>query len=84
MRRCPCDMAKRRRRGHIHQRGPTSFLAVAYASVDPITKKQRYVTETTRTYAQAEKALTLLLGQVDQQRSPATGATRRAPNRPLA
>jgi integrase len=68
-------VAKRRRRGHIRQRGPTSFLAVAYAGVDPMTKKQRYLTETARTYDDAEKALTWLLAQVDQQRSPATGAT---------
>src|SRR6266545_4254079 len=75
MRRYPTGMAKRRRRGHIRRRGPASFQALAYAGLDPITKKPRYLAETAPTHAEAEKALTRLLAQVDQQRTPATAAT---------
>jgi hypothetical protein len=40
-----------------------------------ITKKPRYLSETARTYDDAKKALTLLLAQVDHQRSPTTSGT---------
>jgi integrase len=68
-------MVKRRRRGHIQLRSNGTFRAYVYAGRDPITKKERYLSETVRTYDQAEKALTRLLAQVDQQRSPATSGT---------
>jgi integrase len=48
--------------GRLRRRGPDH-------------QEQRYLTETAPTHAEAEKALTRLLARVDQQRSPATGAT---------
>ena len=68
-------MVKRRRRGHIQLRSNGTFRVHVYAGRDPITKKPRYLTETARTYDEAEKVQTRLLAQVDQQRSPATSGT---------
>ena len=51
-------MAKqRRRRGHIQLRSNGSFRVHVhvYAGRDPITKKPRYLSETTRTYGEAGK-----------------------------
>jgi len=68
-------MVKRRRRGHIQLRSNGTFRVHVYAGRDPITKKPRYLNETARTYNEAQKALTRLLTQVDQQRSPTTSGT---------
>jgi hypothetical protein len=53
----------------------TAPSAHVYARRDPITKKPRYLSETTRTYAEAEKALTRLLAPVDRERSSTTSGT---------
>jgi hypothetical protein len=69
-------MAKqRRRRGHIQLRSNGTFRAYVYAGRDPITKQPRYLSETVKTYGEAEKALTRLLAQVDRERSPTTSGT---------
>jgi integrase len=69
-------MAKqRRRRGHIQLRSNGTFRVHVYAGRDPITKKPRYLSETVKTYADAEKAMTRLLAQVDRERSPTTSGT---------
>jgi hypothetical protein len=69
-------MAKqRRRRGHIQLRSNGTFRVHVYAGRDPITKKPRYLSETTKTYDDAEKAMTRLLAQVDRERSPTTSGT---------
>jgi integrase len=62
-------------RGHIRQRGNGGFQAVVYAGVDPVTKRQQYLYETAAAYKEAERALTRLLGQVDERRAPKTKAT---------
>lgn len=64
----------RRRRGHIRQRGG-SFQVLVYAGVDPLTGKDNYLTESTRDAKEAEKILTRLLSQVDEQRNARTKAT---------
>jgi integrase len=62
-------------RGHVRKRGESSYQAIVYAGTDPVTKRQRYLRETARTHKDAERALTRLLGQVDEQRTPNTSAT---------
>jgi len=64
----------RRARGHIRRRGG-SFQVLVYAGTDPLTGKPNYLTESTRDEAQAQKILTRLLAQVDEQRNPRTRAT---------
>ena len=64
----------RRGRGHIRRRGG-SFQVLVYAGTDPLTGKPHYLTESTRDEAQAQKVLTRLLAQVDEQRNPRTKAT---------
>ncbi len=64
----------RRARGHIRRRGG-SFQVLVYAGTDPLTGKPNYLTESTRDEAQAQKILTRLLAQVDEQRNPRTKAT---------
>lgn len=66
-----CDMA----RGHIRDRGNGSYQAIVYAGIDPVTKRQHYLRETARSHKEAERALTRLLGQVDERRAPKTNAT---------
>jgi integrase len=61
-------------RGHVRKRGE-SYQAIVYAGIDPVTKRQRYLRETARTHKEAERALTRLLSQVDEQRTPNTSAT---------
>lgn len=61
-------------RGHVRKRG-ASYQAIVYAGIDPVTKRQRYLRETARTHKEAERALTRLLSQVDEQRTPNTSAT---------
>src|SRR4029450_12577843 len=61
-------------RGHVRKRGG-SYQAIVYAGIDPVTKRQRYLRETARTQREAERALTRLLSQVDEQRTPNTSAT---------
>jgi integrase len=62
-------------RGHVRKRGDSSYQAIVYAGIDPVTKRQRYLRQTARTQREAERALTRLLSQVDEQRTPNTNAT---------
>src|SRR4029450_13179701 len=57
-------------RGHVRKRGDSSYQAIVYAGIDPVTKRQRYLRQTARTPKEAERALTRLLSQVDEQRTP--------------
>ncbi|HYY81856.1 MAG TPA: site-specific integrase [Actinomycetes bacterium] len=62
-------------RGQIIPRGKSSFRVMVYAGRDPVTRKERRLTGTARSRREAEKLLTRLLSQLDEQRRPATGAT---------
>ncbi len=62
-------------RGHIRTRPNGTFQVLVYAGRDPVTMRQRYLSGTAKTRKDAEKLLTSLLGQVDEQRSPTTRAT---------
>jgi len=66
---------KRRPRGYIEQLPSGSHRAVVYAGSDPLTGKPHYVRETAKSYAAAEKALTKLQGQVDEDRHPKSAIT---------
>src|SRR4029450_1481548 len=57
-------------RGHVRKRGDSSYQAIVYAGIDPVTKRQRYLRETARTQRDAERALTPLLSQVDEAPPP--------------
>lgn len=65
---------RRRPRGHIRTLPSGSFQAIVYAA-DPLTGKERYLRETTKTYDAAEIALTRLQGQVDEDRHPKSAIT---------
>ena len=54
-------------RGHIEARPNGTFRAVVSAGIDPLTGKRRFLRATAPTEKLAEKALTNLLHQVDQQ-----------------
>ena len=69
---------RRRTRGRIGTLPSSSFRAVVYAGADPLTDTPRYVRETHMTHAAAEKALTRLQGQVDEDRHP-EASSRAAP-----
>ena len=60
----------RRRRGYIEQLPSGSFRAVVYAGIDPLTGSLRYMRETAKTRAEAEKALTRLQREVDEDKQP--------------
>lgn len=66
---------KRRSRGYIEQLPSGSWRAVVYAGTDPLTSKPRYVRETAKSYDAAEKALTKLQRQVDEDQHPKTAIT---------
>jgi integrase len=66
---------KRRPRGHIETLPSGSFRAVVYAGTDPLTRRARYLRETVGTYDEAEKALTRLQGQVDEDKHPKSNIT---------
>lgn len=70
---------KRGERGSIDQL-PSGLLRVrVYVGIDPVTKRQLYLSETIApgpsAKRQAQKALTRLLGQVDERRAPRTRVT---------
>ena len=50
--RCGAAMPRRRRRarGHIGQLPSGRFRAIVYAGIDPLTRKERYLRETAKTY----------------------------------
>jgi integrase len=65
----------RRPRGHIEELASGSFRASVYAGIDPLTRRERYLKETTKTYAAAKVALTKLQRQVDDEKHPKTNIT---------
>ncbi len=67
-------MVQRRPRGHIRERRG-KLQVLVYAGLDPVTGRQRYLAETVSTRDEAERTLTRLLHQVDEQRNPNTRAT---------
>lgn len=66
---------KRRPRGSIGQLPSGSFRATVYAGIDPLTGKMRQIRETAPTYEDAEKALTRLQTQVDEDQHPKSNIT---------
>ncbi len=66
---------KRRTRGYIEQRASGSYRAVVYAGTDPLTGKPRYLRASAATWDDAERELTRLLGDLDQERHPKTNIT---------
>ncbi|SFG52523.1 Site-specific recombinase XerD [Actinopolymorpha cephalotaxi] len=70
---------RQRHRGEIEERPSGNLRVKVYVGTDPLTKRRRYLTESIpagpRAYEQAEKALTRLQNQVDEQRHPRTSAT---------
>ena len=66
---------KRRSRGHIATLPSGSYRVVVYAGRDPLTGKARQVRETHRTWPEAEKALTRLQRQVDEDQHPKCNIT---------
>ncbi|MDP9799029.1 integrase [Catenuloplanes nepalensis] len=71
--------AKKRDRGSIETLPSGSLRVKVYAGIDPITKRRYDLTETIppgpRADREAQKALTKLLRQLDEQRNPRTRAT---------
>jgi integrase len=68
---------KTRQRGSIRRRG-NSLQVLVYAGVDPLTGQRMYLSDSTTDEAEAERILTRLLAQVDEQRHAKTRATFRA------
>jgi integrase len=66
---------RRRSRGHIEQLPSGSFRVRVYGGIDPLTKRRRNILETAPTYELAEKALTRLQGQVDEDKHPKSNIT---------
>jgi integrase len=68
-----------RQRGEIETLSSGSLRVKVYAGIDPLSGKRHYLTETVpagpRALAEAKKARTRLVGQVDEQRNPRTRAT---------
>ena len=69
-------MSRRTRaRGHIEERANGKFRAVVYAGKDPLTGRDRYLRKQADTEMEAQKVLTSLLKQVDDQRQPRSRIT---------
>ena len=66
---------KRRARGSIEELPSGSYRAVVYAGTDPLTRKPRYLRKTVETYDAAEKELTKLQSQVDEDKHPKSAIT---------
>lgn len=66
---------KRRVRGHIEQLPSGSYRAIVYAGIDPLTGRSRQVRETWPTYGEAEKVVTRLQRQVDEDQHPKSNIT---------
>ncbi|WP_433505900.1 tyrosine-type recombinase/integrase [Pseudonocardia halophobica] len=64
-----------RPRGHIEELPSGHFRAKVYAGTDPLTRKRRYLVETVSTGLEAERALTRLQHQVDENRHPKSSIT---------
>lgn len=69
---------RKRARGRVETLPSGSLRVKVYAGVDPVSKKAHYLTEVVpagpNAAKQAEQVRTRLLNQVDQKRSPKTGA----------
>ncbi|MDQ3764524.1 MAG: hypothetical protein M3460_24100 [Actinomycetota bacterium] len=63
------------RRGHVETLPSGSFRARVYAGIDPLTGKRRYLVESAPSQKAAERALTKLQRQVDEDRHPKTAIT---------
>ena len=66
---------KRRPRGHIGQLPSGSYRVTVAAGTDPLTGRLRQLRETAPSYAEAEKARTRLLRQVDEDMHPKSDIT---------
>jgi hypothetical protein len=66
---------KRRQRGYIGQLPSGSYRVVVYAGIDPLTHKPLQVRQTAKTYEEAEKLLTRLQKQVDEDQAPKSNIT---------
>jgi integrase len=66
---------RRRIRGHIEQLPSGSYRAIVYGGIDPLTRKQRQLREVAKTYEAAERALTKLQRQVDEDQQPKSNIT---------
>jgi hypothetical protein len=64
-----------KRRGHLEERLNGRYRAVAYAGIDPLTRKKRHLKKTVDTPQQAEIELTKLLSQIDERRHPRSAVT---------
>jgi integrase len=74
-RKIPCMPRRSRPRGHIEELPSGHFRAKVYAGTDPLTRKRRYLVETVSTALGAERALTRLQHQVDENRHPKSSIT---------
>jgi integrase len=70
---------RKRPRGSIDELPSGSLRVRVYAGLDPLTKRRNYLVETVpagpKAQAHAEKVLTRLLNQIDENRHPRTSAT---------
>lgn len=70
---------RKRQRGNITQLASGSLRVRVYAGVDPVSKRDLYLTEVIppgpKQAKEAEQARTRLLNQVDEKRNPKTRAT---------
>lgn len=68
-----------RKRGNIEELASGALRVRVYAGIDPVTKKQHYLTETIppgpKAEQEAEKARVRLVNQVNERRNPKTKAT---------
>jgi len=71
----PMPPRKHRQRGYIGQLPSGSYRVVVYAGTDPLTGKPRQLRETVKAYDEAEKALTRLQREVDEDRQPKSNIT---------
>jgi integrase/DNA-binding transcriptional regulator YhcF (GntR family) len=75
----PHSRPKRRQRGEIETLPSGSLRVKVYAGNDPLSGRRHFLSETIpagpKAVAEAEKARTRLLNQVDEQRNPRTKAT---------
>ena len=55
-----------RRRGHIEKLPSGSFRAMVFVGIDPLNRRRRYLRATCKTRVEAEKELTRLQRDVDQ------------------
>ena len=64
----------RRPRGHVRKRG-NSYQVLVYAGTDPVTRKARYLTESTKDEREVDRIMRRLITEVDEERHAKTKAT---------